>query len=55
MIRQRAAAAGTAEAIGCHMFRAISITAYLANGGVFFNTPQEIAAYESLHTIKRND
>jgi hypothetical protein len=54
MIRQRAAAAGTAEAIGCHMFRAISITAYLANGGLFEHA-QEIAAYESLHTIKRND
>jgi hypothetical protein len=33
MIRRRAAAAGIAEAIGCHTFRATGITAYLANGG----------------------
>jgi hypothetical protein len=33
MIRRRAAAAGNAEAIGCHTFRATGITAYLANGG----------------------
>ena len=33
MIRRRAAAAGLAEAIGCHTFRATGITAYLSNGG----------------------
>jgi hypothetical protein len=33
MIRRRAAAAGIAEEIGCHTFRATGITAYLANGG----------------------
>lgn len=33
MIRRRAIAAGIAEAIGCHTFRATGITAYLANGG----------------------
>ena len=31
MIRRRAVAAGIAEAIGCHTFRATGITAYLAN------------------------
>jgi len=33
MIRRRAAAAGIAEAIGCHTFRATGITAYLSNDG----------------------
>jgi site-specific recombinase XerD len=33
MIRRRAVTAGIAEAIGCHTFRAICITAYLSNGG----------------------
>jgi integrase len=33
MIRRRAVAAGIAEAICCHTFRATGITAYLANGG----------------------
>jgi integrase len=33
MIRRRAAAAGIAEAIGCHTFRGTGITAYLSKGG----------------------
>jgi integrase/recombinase XerD len=44
MIRRRAAAAGIAEAIGCHTFRATGITAYLANGGALEHA-QEMAAH----------
>lgn len=32
MIRRRAIAAGIAEAIGCHTFRATGINAYRMNG-----------------------
>ena len=46
MIRRRAVAAGIAEAIGCHTFRATGITAYLANGGALEHA-QEMAAHES--------
>jgi integrase/recombinase XerD len=46
MIRRRAAAAGIAEAIGRHTFRATGITAYLANGGAL-DPAQEMAAHES--------
>jgi integrase len=46
MIRRRAVAAGVAEAIGCHTFRATGITAYLANGGALEHA-QEMAAHES--------
>jgi integrase len=48
MIRKRAAAAGIAEEIGCHTFRATGITAYLANGGALEHA-QEMAAHESPH------
>ena len=51
MIRRRAAAAGIAEAIGCHTFRATGITAYLANGGALEHA-QEMAAHESPRTTK---
>jgi integrase len=54
MIRGRAAAAGIAEAIGCHTFRATGITAYLANGGALEHA-QEIAAHESPRTTKLYD
>jgi integrase len=54
MIRRRAVAAGIAEAIGCHMFRAIGITAYLANGGALEHA-QEMAAHESPRTTKLYD
>ena len=54
MIRRRAAAAGIAEAIGCHTFRATGITAYLANRGALEHA-QEMAAYESPRTTKLYD
>jgi len=54
MIRRRAIAAGIAEAIGCHTFRATGITAYLANGGALEHA-QEMAAHESPRTTKLYD
>jgi site-specific recombinase XerD len=54
MIRRRAAAAGIAEAISCHTFRATGITAYLSNGGAL-DHPQEMAAHESPRTTKLYD
>ena len=54
MICRRAAAAGIAEAIGCHTFRATGITAYLANGGALEHA-QEMAAHESPRTTKLYD
>jgi integrase len=54
MIRRRAVAAGIAEAIGCHTFRAAGITAYLANGGALEHA-QEMAAHESPRTTKLYD
>ena len=54
MIRRRAIAAGIAEAIGCHTFRATGITAYLSNGGALEHA-QEMAAHESPRTTKLYD
>jgi integrase len=54
VIRRRAVAAGIAEAIGCHTFRATGITAYLANGGALEHA-QEMAAHESPRTTKLYD
>ena len=54
MIRRHAAAAGIAEAIGCHTFRATGITAYLSNGGALDHA-QEMAAHESPRTTKLYD
>jgi integrase len=54
MIRRRAAAAGIAEAVGCHTFRATGITAYLMNGDALEHT-QEMAAHESPRTTKLSD
>ena len=54
MIRRRAVAAGIADAIGCHTFRATGITAYLANGGALEHA-QEMAAHESPRTTKLYD
>jgi integrase len=54
MIRKRAAAAGIAEEIGCHTFRATGITAYLANGGALEHA-QEMAAHESPRMTKLYD
>ncbi len=47
-------AAGIAEAIGCHTFRATGITAYLANGGALEHA-QKMAAHESPRTTKLYD
>jgi site-specific recombinase XerD len=54
MIRRRAAAAGIAEAIGCHTFRATGITAYPSDGGALEHA-QEMAAHESPRTTKLYD
>jgi site-specific recombinase XerD len=54
MIRRRGTAAGIAEAIGCHSFRATGITAYLSNGGALEHA-QEMAAHESPRTTKLYD
>ena len=54
MIRRRAVAAGIAEAIGCHTFRATGITAYLQNGGTLEHA-QQIAAHQSPRTTKLYD
>ena len=54
MIRRRAMAAGIADAIGCHTFRATGITAYLSNGGALEHA-QEMAAHESPRTTKLYD
>jgi site-specific recombinase XerD len=54
MIRRRGAAAGIAEAICCHTFRATGITAYLSNGGALEHA-QEMAAHESPRTTKLYD
>src|ERR1700738_1204041 len=51
---KRAAAAGIAEEICCHTFRATGITAYLANGGALEHA-QEMAAHESPRTTKLYD
>jgi site-specific recombinase XerD len=48
------AAAGIAEAIGCHSFRATGITAYLSNGGALEHA-QEMAAHENPRTTKLYD
>ena len=48
------AAAGIAAPIGCHTFRAIEITVYLANGGALEHA-QEMAAHESPRTTKLYD
>jgi hypothetical protein len=57
MIRRRAAAAGIAEAIGCHTFRATGITAYLSNGGALEHTrngcPREPANDQALRSHER--
>src|SRR5271154_3142984 len=52
--RKTTGAAGIAEEIGCHTFRATGITAYLANGGALEHA-QEMAAHESPRTTKLYD
>jgi integrase len=54
MIRRRAAEAGFNQKLGCHVFRATGITAYLEAGGTLENA-QAMAAHESPRTTKLYD
>jgi site-specific recombinase XerD len=54
MIRRRAAEAGFKIRLGCHVFRATGITAYLEAGGTLENA-QAMAAHESPRTTKLYD
>src|SRR6202011_4143305 len=54
MIRRRTAEAGYKIKLGCHVFRATGITAYLRAGGTLENA-QAMAAHESPRTTKLYD
>jgi integrase/recombinase XerD len=54
MVRRRAAEAGFKIKLGCHVFRATGITAYLEAGGTLENA-QAMAAHESPRTTKLYD
>jgi integrase/recombinase XerD len=54
MIRRRTAEAGFKNRLGCHVFRATGITAYLKGGGSLENA-QAMAAHESPRTTKLYD
>jgi site-specific recombinase XerD len=54
MIRRRSAEAGFKQKLGCHVFRATGITAYLEAGGTLENA-QAMAAHESPRTTKLYD
>jgi integrase len=54
MIRRRTAEAGFRNRLGCHVFRATGITAYLERGGTLENA-QAMAAHESPRTTKLYD
>src|ERR1700761_1415152 len=54
MIRRRTAEAGFKIKLGCHVFRATGITAYLEAGGTLENA-QTMAAHESPRTTKLYD
>jgi site-specific recombinase XerD len=54
MIRRRTAEAGFKIKLGCHVFRATGITAYLEKGGTLENA-QLMAAHESPRTTKLYD
>jgi integrase/recombinase XerD len=54
MIRRRTAEAGFRVKLGCHVFRATGITAYLEAGGTLENA-QAMAAHESPRTTKLYD
>jgi site-specific recombinase XerD len=54
MIRRRAKAAGIADPICCHSFRATGITEFLKNGGTL-EVAQAIAAHASSDTTKLYD
>jgi len=51
MVRRRTADAGFKIKLGCHVFRATGITAYLEAGGTLENA-QAMAAHESPRTTK---
>jgi site-specific recombinase XerD len=54
MVRRRTAEAGFKIKLGCHVFRATGITAYLEAGGTLENA-QAMAAHESPRTTKLYD
>src|SRR6476660_4493907 len=54
MVRRRTADAGFKIKLGCHVFRATGITAYLEAGGTLENA-QAMAAHESPRTTKLYD
>ena len=54
MVRRRTADAGFRVKLGCHVFRATDITAYLEAGGTLENA-QAMAAHESPRTTKLYD
>jgi len=54
MVRRRMVEAGFKIKLGCHMFRATGITAYLEAGGTLENA-QAMAAHESPRTTKLYD
>jgi integrase len=54
MVRRRTADAGFKVKLGCHVFRATGITAYLEAGGTLENA-QAMAAHESPRTTKLYD
>jgi len=54
MVRRRTAEAGLKGKLGCHVFRATGITAYLEAGGTLENA-QAVAAHESPRTTKLYD
>jgi integrase len=54
MIQRRAAEAGIKTKIGCHIFRATGITAYLKNNGTLEHAPH-LASHESPRTTKLYD
>ena len=54
MVRRRAAEAGFRQKLGCHVFPATGITAYLEAGGTLENA-QAMAAHESPRTTKLYD
>jgi integrase len=54
MVRRRAAEAGFKQKLGCHVFRATGITAYLEAGGTLENA-QAMAAHESPRTTNGSE
>jgi integrase/recombinase XerD len=54
MVRRRTAEAGFTQRLGCHVFRATGITAYLESGGSLENA-QAMAAHENPRTTKLYD